>query len=198
MIKLLGIFDLVPGWIYAALIAALIASSCASNYRHSATVAGSLAKVEQANARASKAETELATYRGDAEAAARLASDAARTREQTLQKAADAARKTDHEEIIRIATQRDRALGELRKRPARPADNSAGAAAIAVPSTAGAGAHAAGCSGAQLYREDGEFLIGEAARADQVRAAYRSCRAAYERARSEGQVSEEGGRHADQ
>jgi hypothetical protein len=34
-------------------------------------------------------------------------------------------------------------------------------------------------TGAELYREDSEFLIGEAARADQIRAALRTCTAQY-------------------
>ena len=92
-------------------------------------------------------------------AAALKASEAARQREQDLQTQADKARKVKDAEIARIGRSLDAALDSLRHRPERPAE---------LPSPASAGA---GCSGAQLYRADAEFLARESARADELRAA---------------------------
>lgn len=63
---------------------------------------------------------------------------------------------------------------QLRTRPARPAQSSA------VPNSASPEPLAEGCTGAELYRPDAEFLVGEAARADQLRESLKECRAAYE------------------
>lgn len=183
MTKIIGVLDIVPGWVYALIIATLFVASCTESQGHKLAIANANTQIEQANAKASKAEADLAKYRGEAEAAARTASEAARTRETTLQKQADAARKADQNEITRIAAQRDAALSELRKRPARPA--ATGPAASGVPTVAGAGSDPAGCTGAQLYREDGSFLVGESARAEKLRTLLKSCREAYDRARSE-------------
>lgn len=56
-------------------------------------------------------------------------------------------------------------LDRLRKRPARPADDLPGAPAIACQ----------GCTGAELFRDDAEFLRREAARADEIRAGLEAC-----------------------
>lgn len=58
------------------------------------------------------------------------------------------------EEIKRISSSYDALVDSLRKRPTR--DSSP---ASSTPST---------CTGAQLYREDGTFLAGEAARAERI------------------------------
>jgi hypothetical protein len=76
-------------------------------------------------------------------------------------------------EKARIAADHDRLIAGLRDRPDRPSDGSLPEAA-----TAGAGP-VTGCTGAQLYRPDGEFLAGEARRADELRAALGVCAAAY-------------------
>lgn len=65
-----------------------------------------------------------------------------------------------------------RLAGELRNRPERPAGG-------AVP-TGGAGQVA--CTGAQLYRPDAAFLIGESAAADQLRIDLADCQARYDSA----------------
>lgn len=83
------------------------------------------------------------------------------------------------ENIIEATNARDRAneatsrrllamLDGLRDRPERPA----------VPSSGGADGQAGPGTGANLYREDGEFLAGEAARADKLRAELARCYAA--------------------
>ena len=175
MTKLLAIFDLVPGWCYAAAIAAILAVSCSQ-------ASGLRVEVAHAEKAASAIQLRLETERRTAADRARDESEASRKREKELQDQADAARKADQHEISRIAAERDRAIGELRNRPARPAASSS---AIGVPTNPGAGQAAAGCTGAQLYREDAQFLVGEFARAETIRKALRSCYTAHDRARSE-------------
>lgn len=63
---------------------------------------------------------------------------------------------------------------QLRTRPARPTQSSA------LPNPASSEPVAQGCTGAQLYRPDAEFLVREAARADRLRESVRECRAAYD------------------
>lgn len=112
-------------------------------------------------------------------AAAVQANLQARAREQALQFAADKIRQEKTREIRHLSAARDAALRELRHRNERPA---VGSHAAATADPAGAGP-AASCTGAQLYRPDAEFLVWEAARADEVRAHLSECRAAYESAR---------------
>jgi len=72
-------------------------------------------------------------------------------------------RDANAQEVTRIAAERDRALGELRKRADR------------LPEASRAACE--GATGAELSRPDGQFLVGEAARADELRAALQSCQA---------------------
>ena len=73
-------------------------------------------------------------------------------------------------ETGRIAADRDRLLASLRDRPTTRAGDTG------VPEGAAVGvADRAGCTGAHLSRPDSYFLIGEAARADQLRVALRAC-----------------------
>ena len=99
--------------------------------------------------------------------------NAARIREQELQAQITAQQRTHRNEIARINARHASILDGLRDRPERP--DSGG-----VPEGAGVGAElATGCTGAQLYRPDGEFLAREAARADQLRIALNACIRAY-------------------
>ena len=95
-----------------------------------------------------------------------------RHQELALQAAADTARSTKDAEITIIRSQLDAALGSLRERPLRGA-NLPGAASTCRPAT-----------GAQLSREDAEFLAREAARADAVVARLNYCYGTFEIARS--------------
>lgn len=81
--------------------------------------------------------------------------------------------KADNEKT-RLAAELQRALDSLRNRPQRPAT-----AGGAVPESA---ADPVACTGAELFRPDAEFLVREAARADQLRAALGQCQAAYDAA----------------
>ena len=63
-----------------------------------------------------------------------------------------------------INTQLVDAISELRKRPSRATETSNGK----------------GCNGASLYAEDSEFLVREAARADEIRVSLAACYKQYE------------------
>lgn len=63
-------------------------------------------------------------------------------------------------------------LASLRNRPERPADLSA------IPDH-----RCSGATGAELSRSDAEFLVGEAARADEIRAGLAACYAVIDSAR---------------
>ena len=89
----------------------------------------------------------------------------ARLKEHQLQDATDQIRKDKDAQINAINNQLANALIELRNRPSR-------ANKVSVNGQGG--------TGATLYAEDGQFLIGEAARADKLRTALQSCYAQYD------------------
>jgi hypothetical protein len=94
----------------------------------------------------------------------------ARRQEQILQSKADIEMVNKNAEIQTIRSELDRALDELRKRPARSG----------LP---GSTCNSQGATGAQLSREDAEFLARESARADAIRAALNYCYTLYEEAK---------------
>lgn len=95
----------------------------------------------------------------------------ARQREEALKALLARQRKEHRNEVDRIVREYSALADSLRDRPERPAEGAGG-----VPASADAGTEpAAGCTGAQLYRPDGVFLAGEAARADQLRVALAAC-----------------------
>lgn len=97
-----------------------------------------------------------------AEAAAHQAMSEARVIETNWQKHAQSLNEARNEELRMVADSHARALAGLRNRaPARMP-------AASEPACAGAGP-------AQLSRPDAEFLVGEAAAADQLRADYAAC-----------------------
>ena len=96
-----------------------------------------------------------------------------RKREQELQSTANKLRQEKDREIREIAARNTALANSLRDRQSRPAAN-----ASAVPSAASVGPSA--CTGKELYREDGEFLVRLAGEADEVRAALKQCYAQYQ------------------
>ncbi|MEI6117325.1 MAG: hypothetical protein WCP99_22520 [Burkholderiales bacterium] len=94
-----------------------------------------------------------------------------RNQELALQAAANNARNIKDAEINIIRDQLDAALVSLRERPLRGA-NLPGTASTCVLAT-----------GAQLSREDAEFLAREAARADAIIAELKNCHVIYNTAR---------------
>jgi len=87
----------------------------------------------------------------------------ARKDEQSLQKAIDEISTKHAQEIRRISSQRDAAIDRLRNRPERLPEDSR--------------ANCKGATGAELSIRDSEFLIREAARADETRAEMIRCHA---------------------
>lgn len=116
--------------------------------------------------------TKMQAYVNAQEKAVAEAKDRARAMEQSLQAAADTIRNSKDAEIKVVRAQLDTALSELRNRPVRGAN---------VSPTAGAKSYG---TGAQLYREDAEFLTREAARAQLVLADYIACYDTYNKVRS--------------
>ena len=96
----------------------------------------------------------------------------AREKEQALQQGANHLREEKDRELKKIADTNRILLGSLRNRPERPAEGSA------VSGAAGVGQ--SGCTGKELYREDGAILVGIAREADELRIALKQCYAQYE------------------
>jgi hypothetical protein len=116
----------------------------------------------------------------DKERAAQLAEHAAaqaaaREKEQELQASADLLRKDKDREIRDLNARTAALTNSLRDRPSRPTTETS-----ALPSTASAGCAPSSCTGAGLSREDAQFLAGEAARADELRASLKQCHAQYQ------------------
>jgi type IV secretory pathway TrbF-like protein len=87
-----------------------------------------------------------------------------RIKEIQSQAAADQIRKEKDDQIKLINRQLNDAISELRKRPSRTETAS----------------HGQSCNGASLYAEDAEFLIREAARADEIRIGLDACYKQYD------------------
>lgn len=154
MTAILGLFNLIPGWIYIGLMAAAMATNCATLHRLDST------KLELADLKAQHAEAARA-----AEASARAKEQAAATTLSTIEQKA-------RDEQKSLAAQLAAAHRELRNRPERPSggDVSKGPAG------------GLGCTGAALYAEDAGAALREAARADSVRLQLAACQAKYDAA----------------
>ena len=100
------------------------------------------------------------------------AQEEARQREQDMQQAANKLRKEKDIEIKNITARAAALANSLRERPSRPTDTST------VSGTTGTGQ--SGCTGKELYREDGEFLVRIAREADELRSALKQCYRQYE------------------
>jgi hypothetical protein len=87
-----------------------------------------------------------------------------REKEHQYQSDTDKIRIEKNAQIKAINTQLVDAVSELRKRPSRTTETSYGK----------------GCNGASLYAEDSEFLVREAARADEIRVGLQACYKQYE------------------
>lgn len=103
----------------------------------------------------------------------------ARQNERNMQAAADEFERQKREEIERLTDRHRVLVDSLRKRASRPV-------ASVVPSNTGNAQSAQVCTGAELHREDAEFLVGEAARADQLRAELDACYQQYDKVKNYG------------
>ena len=127
---------------------------------------------------AGKAEVQQAWDKEKAEQYAQYAKamEEAVEKQQQLQMGADKLRQEKDREIRDITARNTALANSLRDRQSRPA----------TPTSSVSGAASAGqsaCTGKQLYREDGEFLVGVAREADELRAALKQCYAQYDAAR---------------
>jgi hypothetical protein len=89
-----------------------------------------------------------------------------------LQAKADKERASKNAQINSLNLELDESLKRLRNRTERPASD--------MPKAPGTGGNG---TGAELYREDAEFLAREAARADKLRARLNQCIASYNAAK---------------
>jgi len=101
---------------------------------------------------------------------------AMREKEQVMQGNADKLREDKNRELREANARNTALLNSLQHRPNRTENGG-------VPTTAGNGKD--GCTGKELYREDGSILIGIAREADELRASLKQCYAQYETARKE-------------
>ena len=108
-------------------------------------------------------------------AAYAAAQDVARQKEQALQAGADQLRQEKDREIRNLNARATALTNSLRDRPSRTTT-----VASAVSDTTNAGCAPTSCTGAGLSKEDGEFLAGEAARADKLRLSLKQCQAQYQ------------------
>lgn len=154
MSAILGLFNLLPGWVYAALLAAAMATNCTTLHRLDS------AKLDLSDLKAQHAEAARA-----AEASARAKEQAAATTLANVEKEARDAQK-------RLSADLAAAHRELRNRPERPSGGDVSKGAT----------NSVGCTGAQLYRPDASFLVREAGRADKLRIDLARCQAAYDQA----------------
>ena len=98
------------------------------------------------------------------------AQEAAREKEQSLQAQADRLREEKDNEIRNLNARATALSNSLRDRPSRTTT-----VASTVSSSTGLSCPTLTCTGAELSREDGEFLAGEAARADEARTLLKQC-----------------------
>ena len=96
---------------------------------------------------------------------------AMREKEQAMQGNADKLRQEKDREIREINAKSIALVNSLRERPNRTEGSG-------VSQTPGIGQ--SGCTGKELYKQDGEFLIGIAREADELRIALKQCYAQYD------------------
>jgi hypothetical protein len=100
------------------------------------------------------------------------AQEEARAKEQELQANADQLRKEKDAEIRNINARANALSNSLQQRQTRPTETSS------LPSSSST--RPTSCSGKELYREDGEFLVRIAREADELRTALKQCYTQYE------------------
>jgi len=94
-----------------------------------------------------------------------------REKEQALQANADKLREDKNRELAKLSDTNRTLLNSLRQRP-----SSSEASSLPSATSSGQG----GCTGKELYRENGEFLIKLAMEADELRIALKQCYAQYD------------------
>lgn len=170
-----ALLDIVPGWMYAIGIAALLALG-AGQAMHVSSLKGDVAKAKQATA---QVKTEFAEYRAAAETQRAEDETTQRKREQDLQAQADKLRSVKNAEINRLrADVRDLRYG-LQHLPVRLSAGTPSGGASA-PSQGGAPGQV--CDRGVIYRETAADLAAESERAETIRLHYLELIDLYERA----------------
>ena len=103
----------------------------------------------------------------------------ARQAERQMQEEADTLRKEKQDAIQNLTRRHADIVAGLRNRTERPNPSPDGVSSNSRPSQS-----ELGCTGAELHRQDAEFLIGEAARADEIRIELEACYTQYDKIRS--------------
>ena len=164
MTAIAALLDLVPGWIWAIVVAVMLALGVTQSM-HVGLLKSQLAGERQAHADTKFKYSE----------AARVAEVEARKRESDLQAFADQLRKTKDAQIAALRSDVRALRDSLSNLPTRPAGDPGAA-------TAGFGQAAPGCAGPVLYRDTAEALAGEAERADLIRLNLKACYSAWDAA----------------
>lgn len=177
-----GLLDAIPGWVWALACASLLAVNMGQLSRNTALQLDlkteQVARQEQVTKTAELQSTFEAYKREQADQRAEDEATA-RKRERDLQAKADQLKEKKDAEINRLrADVRELRYG-LHNLPARPAVKAGGGAGSAAGSEEAPGQ----CGPAVLYREDGEFLVDEAERAEEIRIEYLNLFDLYQRAR---------------
>lgn len=182
-LKIVGaVLDGVPGWLWALAVTALIGTNLvgvSQIAKLEVRLANAKTQVAEERVKTGEVKDEFKQYKLD-QAEQRIADEAdARKRERDLQAQADKLRSQKDAEINRLRTDvRDLRYG-LHTLPTRPALSGAGGAGAAASGDQAAGQ----CGAAVLYREDGELLVDEAGRAEEIRIEYLNLFDLYQRAR---------------
>ena len=177
----MNIFSALKAYAWQAVAALLFVALAASGFNlYSEKMAHSATREDR-----DRISLAFSTYIKDQLIKNKDAADAARTREQELQVAADKFRSDAYVQINRLRGERDAAIDGLRSRPPRPAAATNGAG-LSAPS--GPGAEARGCTAAELYREDAEVVIGAGYDFEELRLEYNKLWDIYQRARSQAEA----------
>lgn len=187
MTKILALFDLVPAWLYAAVIVFLLGIYSIQWATSATRIAALKSEVASAKAEVATAKKEHSDYVAEQTRINKEAADKAREREQQLQADASKFRSNAYAQINRLTRERDAAIDSLRNRPERPV---ATANAAGVPGTAGPGGETRHCTGADLYRDDAAFLVRLAADYKELGIRYDELWSLYQRARAGAQGAE--------
>lgn len=151
-----------PRVLFEVAIAALIAGACWYAYHFAYTRGADSVQVAwDADKQAQAEQTAAIKDQADKKTAA-------------LQTQVDHQRSQSNAKIAKLSSDLAAAIDWLHDRPARPGEGS-------VPDDTGPGT--TGCTGAQLYRSDAEFLTRLAAERDSIAIQLGSCQAAYGAAR---------------
>lgn len=140
---------IIPPQVKLAILAAAIIGAAGAGW----WIRGTIADADIANINA-----DIATQREQAVTSAREI-------ERKQQEAANETLRKQNQALGTIATGLRRELARLQSRPSRPADS--------VPKAPGTTCQ--GATGAELSRDDAEFLVREASRADEIRAGLIGC-----------------------